>query len=211
MAVTAPRCDAASYHKASPPNLLVLGYPSGNVVVNHTLNAGFDGGGAEVAGDYYGFAWNTSISLVLPNGTHLGGISASNAAEGSSTCSGSASRFGPNSNASKPNAFGALYNQTSVIGTYTLLWNVTYGTSTDTTVANQTSCDLSRLSYETFVFNRSINIVASTSSSNGLVGYTKEERTFTPTGFIMSNGAGFTKRSASLVFLGVLCVFLQIL
>ena len=118
LTVSSPLCYAASYHKASPPNSIVLGYPGGNVAANQILNAGFDGGGAEVAGDYYGFAWNTSISLVLPNGTHLGGISVSNAPQDSNTCNGPGSTSGPSTDATKPNAYGVYYNQTSTPGTY---------------------------------------------------------------------------------------------
>ncbi|KIP09299.1 hypothetical protein PHLGIDRAFT_18683 [Phlebiopsis gigantea 11061_1 CR5-6] len=174
---------------------------------------GFDGGGEEVAGDYYGFAWSTSLSLVLPNGTNVPMFYTGNVLPGSSAyaCNGFGSGAGPNTNESEPNASEALY-QTSIVGTHTLLWNVTYGTSTDSSIANQTFCDISRLSYETFIFNKSISVVAPKPDFGApLPENTKEERTFHPTGFIMSNSAGVVKSSVSFVFVGVLCAFLQIL
>lgn len=89
---------------------------------------------------------------------------------------------------------------------------MTYGTSTDPTIANETFCDLSRLSYETFVFNKSINVVAPRPDFGApLPGNTKEERTFNPTGLIMTNGAPFMKGSASLIPVAILCAFLQML
>ena len=94
---------------------------------------------------------------------------------------------------------------------YTILWNVTYGTSTDSTIANLTSCDLSRLSYQSFFFNKSISVVAPISNGAILPGNTKEERTFEPTGLIMSNAGNaiFVMSNIPTMFFGVLCVVLQ--
>lgn len=40
-----------------------------------------------------------------------------------------------------------------------------YGTSDDTTIANETSCDVSHLSLETFHFNASFNVVEARNSA----------------------------------------------
>ena len=113
----APYCHAAGYHKASPPNLVVLGYPDSNLTTNQTLVMGFDGGGEEVAGDYYGFSWSTSLSYILPNGTHVPAFNTSNVLSDSNSCRGYASTTGPNANESEPNTSAVLF-QTELVGTY---------------------------------------------------------------------------------------------
>ena len=94
LAVTASHSHAASYHSASPPNFIVLSYPSGNLTANQTIAAGFGDAGQELMGDYYGFAWNTSLSLILPDGTPDPLLYASNAVE-HFNCSGHGSMYEP--------------------------------------------------------------------------------------------------------------------
>ena len=90
---------------------------------------------------------------------------------------------------------------------------MTYGTSIDPTIANQTSCDLSRLSYETFLFNKTIDVVEPTSHPTAPPSVTQEEHTIHPTGLIMVSSASLVKGSMLLVLAasGVLCALLLVI
>ena len=80
-----------------------------------------------------------------------------------------------------------------VLHRHTAFWNVTYGSSVDPTIANATFCDLSRLSYETWLFNESFNVVEDQQNGHLLPVYTTVTTDFPsePTGKIFeSNGAG---------------------
>lgn len=113
-------CQASSnYHTASPPNTIVLGYPASNVPVGQLLNIGADGAGLEVAGDYYGFTFNTSISVLFPNGTNVPAVSVSNdvsSSLGLGQCQGPHSTTGPSTDPSEPLGFGARFNATPDAG-----------------------------------------------------------------------------------------------
>ena len=73
---------------------------------------------------------------------------------------------------------------------YTIQWDVTYGTSDDPDVANQTTCDLSRMSYQSWTFKQAVDVKASASDNapSALTTVTKS-LTPSPTGQIFANGA----------------------
>lgn len=60
---------SAEYKAASPPDTITLGWPSSDLTVGVPITVGFEGGGEAVSANFYGFAWNTSVSLQFPNGT----------------------------------------------------------------------------------------------------------------------------------------------
>lgn len=75
---------------------------------------------------------------------------------------------------------------------HTAFWNVTYGTSDDQKVVNRTSCDPPRLSYQTWIFNATFNVLNATTNDNLTPTYTTVTSTYPsePTGkFFESNDA----------------------
>lgn len=200
-------CLAASYKEQTPPDYVIYSYPTNNVTVNDTILLGIDGGAIEVPHDYYGLVYDMSISLTYPNGTNASLVFIGSLVDPQGThCRGKGSpppepgdllsgayvRVGE---AGKYVVDSSLFEQklSCLLRRYTAFWNVTYGSSTDPAIANQTSCDLSRLSYETWLFNASFNAVEP-QGANGhfLPIYTTVTTDFPsqPTGKIFeSNGA----------------------
>lgn len=89
-----------------------------------------------------------------------------------------------------------MYAKIQVLNRHTAFWNVTYGSSVDPTIANQTFCDLSRLAYETWLFNESFNVVEDRQNGHLLPVYTTATTDFPsePTGKIFeSNEAGVVR------------------
>ena len=89
LAIAVSYCLAASYHKASPPNVIVLEYSSFNVpaTANWSLQATLGPGNLDLPGEYYGFAWNSSVSIISPNGTKINTGHVSNVMGHSDSCS----------------------------------------------------------------------------------------------------------------------------
>lgn len=95
---------------------------------------------------------------------------------------------------------------------YTALWNITYGTSDDQSVINQNSCDTSRLSYQTWVFNATFNVVEATSNGNILPAYTTVTSDYpsAPTGKIFeSNNAWALAPNLPVLVLSTLALILS--
>ena len=74
---------------------------------------------------------------------------------------------------------------------YTAFWNVTYGTSDDENVMNITACDTSKLSYQTWLFNVTFNVIDSPADPQPPPVYTFMATTFStkPTGTMFEKHA----------------------
>lgn len=59
----------ASYSTSSPPNSIIIAYPSSNVSVGQRITLGWGGGVADISHNYLGLSWNVSVAIRWPNGT----------------------------------------------------------------------------------------------------------------------------------------------
>ena len=106
---------ASGYHKASPPDVIELGYPANDVSAGQIVDIGADGAGLEVPGDYYGFIFNTSVAVAFPNGTKTDLVSVGNLlTDDTKQCKGFRSSKQVSDDPSVPLAFAVRLNVTDV-------------------------------------------------------------------------------------------------
>lgn len=202
LALTTPALGT-SYKAVSPPDVLTVAYPTGKLSLGQNASMGCNDLDAPLSAR--GFVWSTHMSLRVPNGTvvQLGSVSNSLGCQQS----GVDAAFPPSGVAFSFNIDTEDYNQT---GIYTSMWNQTYGTLSDLTAANVSSCDPTKLSYQSWTFNTSFTVV---STQNLGVGTTKTDFTLSPapTGKIwVSNAAGSVSLSLALLLGSIICVMLQL-
>lgn len=212
----APLVHSATYRAFSPPDTIVLAYPAPNATAGDPLRLGFDGAGASIPEDYYGFTFTTEISLVLPNGTTLRDVaSLPFVPPGSAPKCGKGSAPGPSPNSDiryavttqpvtdvgqcVPAPCPSHSTLTARWRRYMVVWNLTYGTANSSlVVVDDTSCDLSRLTYQTWLLWRYFTVLPRTAgtSSEGTQAppITKVTQTLVPS----PTGAVLLKNSANL-------------
>lgn len=191
-------------------------FPTTDVAIHSEVTLGLSGGPYRVPHDYYGLGYLVNVSTTMPNGTNVVWKTASNLGQ---RCSGKANVlhsgqlntvtfvpiFTGQYVASSPH-FNVTDGTDSYFCRHTAFWNITYGTSSDTKIANQTGCDMLRLSYQTWSYNASFNVVDSTPTDHHSPIYATlgVDLAPTPTGTIFeSNSAG---SSAPRITYLVLCV-----
>lgn len=214
----AVRCISASFHPASPPEQIVYSFPTTDVAIHSEVTLGLSGGPYRVPHDYYGLGYLVNVSTTMPNGTNVVWKTASNLGQ---HCSGKANvlRSGQLNTVTFVPIFTGKYVDFSLYsnvteGTdlcacrHTAFWNITYGTRSDPKIANQTGCDVSRLSYQTWSYNASFNVVDATPTDHPSPVYATLGVGLapTPTGTIFeSNSAG---SSAPRIAYPILCALL---
>lgn len=173
--------SSTTWRPITPPDWIGYSYPTTDVVVNEMFNLGIYGGAFDPRRDYYGLAYEISISTASPDEQITVQSVSDNLHDGGCSQNGMEDLF----------VYISRAVQLDVAGTYTAIWNVTYGTTDDENVMNITACDTSKLSYQTWLFNVTFNVVDPPVESRPPPIHTDKATTFStkPTGTMFERSA----------------------
>ncbi|GJE88062.1 hypothetical protein PsYK624_041450 [Phanerochaete sordida] len=206
----------ATYHTAAAPATLQVWYQPGPVPLGQNLTLGCDAPGALVP-PAAALAWNTSVAVRVPDGTLVGLGSAyapggcawpGGGPAGSATGTATGAVVG---DGGPPWNFVLDTGAVGQSGTYTAVFNQTYGTVPGVGAANATACDASRLVYQSWVFSLNLTVAPASASPEANSNFTTFTLKPAPTGKVLiENGAAITRISVAMLVGAVGVVVLRL-